>query len=252
PLDNERKLSTRGNVGLTLSDNLRVEWNTAYSNTDLSNTPAGNNAHGLVLNVYRAERNYRSSADPRVIDSLLHQSLTTGIQRVVSGATATYTPLPWFSNRFTLGYDLAQQESRNLRPFGFVAAPQGILVDEQIRYSILTADYVGNVDLHLSPALASTFSVGGQSITSDEVRTAAYGEIFPGPGLPVVSNAALFLANESRLRVVNAGFFFQDVMKFRDRYFLTGGIRFDGKSAFGKSLGLQAYQKNSGSYMNTT
>jgi len=64
-----------------------------------------------------------------------------------------------------------------------------------------------------------------------------------------VSNAALFLANESRLRVVNAGFFFQDVMKFRDRYFLTGGIRFDGNSAFGKSLGLQAYPKISGSYV---
>src|SRR5439155_421203 len=79
PLDNEKKLSTRGNVGITLSDNLRIEWNTAYSNTDLSNTPAGNNAHGLVLNVFRAERNYRSSSDPAVIDSLLSQSLTTGI-----------------------------------------------------------------------------------------------------------------------------------------------------------------------------
>lgn len=249
PLDNERKLSTRGNVGLTLSDRLRVEWNTAYSNTDLSNTPAGNNAHGLVLNVYRAERNYRSSSDPRVIDSLLNQSLTTGIQRVVTGATATYTPLPWFSNRFTLGYDLAQQENRNLRPFGFVAAPQGILVDEQIRYSLLTADYVGNMNFRLSPELASTFSLGGQSVTSEEVRTTAYGEGFPGPGPLVVSNAAIFVASESRLRVINAGFFFQNVFKLRDRYFLTGGLRFDGNSAFGRSLGLQLYPKISGSYV---
>src|SRR5947209_9954680 len=115
PLDNEKKLSTRGNVGITLSDNLRVEWNTAYSNTNLSNTPAGNNAHGLVLNVYRAERNYRSSSDPAVIDSLLNQSLTTGIQRLITGATVTYTPFAGFSNRFTLGYDLAQQQNHNLQ-----------------------------------------------------------------------------------------------------------------------------------------
>src|SRR5438552_4417848 len=249
PLDNEKKFSTRGNFSVNLFDNVRLDWNTTYANTDLSNTPSGNNAQGLVLNVYRQEQNYRHSGDPKLIDSLLNQTLTTGIERLITGGTVTYTPLSWFSNRFTIGYDQANQENRNLRPFGFVAAPQGILVDEQIRYSILTADYVGNVDLHLSPALASTFSVGGQSITSDEVRTAAYGEIFPGPGLPVVSNAALFLANESRLRVVNAGFFFQDVMKFRDRYFLTGGIRFDGNSAFGKSLGLQAYPKISGSYV---
>jgi outer membrane receptor protein involved in Fe transport len=249
PLDNEQKLSTRGNFSVNLFDNVRLDWNTTYANTDLTNTPSGNNAQGLVLNVYRQEQNYRHSANPQVIDSLLNQTLTTGIERLITGGTVTYTPLSWLSHRFTIGYDQAHQENRNLRPFGFVAAPQGILVDEQIRYSILTADYVGNADLRLSPTLASTFSVGGQSITSDEVRTAAYGETFPGPGLPVVSNAALFLANESRLRVVNAGFFFQDVMKFRDRYFLTGGLRFDGNSAFGKSLGLQAYPKISGSYV---
>src|SRR5216117_3276653 len=249
PLDNEKKLSTRGNVSVTLSDNLRVEWNTAYSNTDLSNTPAGNNAHGLVLNVYRAERNYRSSSDPAVIDSLLNQSLTTGIQRLITGATVTYTPLSWFSNRFTLGYDLAQQENRNLRPFGFVAAAQGILVDEQIRYSLLTADYVGNMDLRVSPQLTSTFSVGGQTITAEEARTSAYGEGFPGPGVPVVSAARVQLAGDTSVRVINAGFFLQNVFKFRDRYFLTGGVRFDGNSAFGRSLGLQVYPKISGSYV---
>ena len=249
PLDNEKKFSTRGNFTFNLFDNVRVDWNTSYANTDLSNTPAGNNAHGLVLNVYRQERNYRSSGDPRVIDSLLNQSITTGIKRLVTGGTVTYTPWPMFSNRFTVGYDLAQQENRNLRPFGFVAAPQGILNEEQIRYSILTADYVGNLDFKLTERLGSTFSFGGQSITSDEVRTTAYGEGFPAPGPLVVSNAAIFISREARLRVINAGFFFQNVLKFRDRYFLTGGIRFDGNTAFGRSLGLQAYPKISGSYV---
>src|SRR5438874_4513002 len=162
PLDNERKLVTRGNFGFNLFDNVRIDWNTMYGKTDLSNTPAGNNAHGLVLNVYRAERNYRNSSDPRVIDSLLNQTITTGIERLVTGGTVTYTPWSWFSHRVTIGYDLAQQENRNLRPFGFVAAPQGILNDEQVRYSILTADYAGNLDFRLSPQLASTFSFVGQ------------------------------------------------------------------------------------------
>jgi len=249
PLDNERKLSTRGNFTIALRDNLRFDWNTAYTNTSLSNTPAGNNAQGLVLNVYRAERNYRSSSDPAVIDSLLNQSLNTDIKRLISGGTVYYTPVSWLSNRFTIGYDLAQQENRNLRPFGFVSAPQGILNAEQIRYSILTADYVGNVNFQLTGDLGSTFSFGGQSITSEEIRTTAYGEGFAGPGPPVVSNAATYVASESRLRVVNAGFFLQNVLKLRDRYFLTGGVRFDGNSAFGKSLGLQVYPKISGTYV---
>src|SRR5207244_8490571 len=124
-------------------------------------------------NVYRAGRNYRNASDPRVIDSLLNQTITSGIERLVTGGTVTYTPWSWFSHRVTIGYDLAQQENRNLRPFGFVAAPQGILNDEQIRYSILTADYVGNLDLQLSPQFASTFSFGAPSITSQEVSNTA-------------------------------------------------------------------------------
>ena len=249
PLDNEQRLGTRGNFSFNLMDNLKFDWNTAYSKTDLSNTPSGNNAQGLVLNVYRAERNYRSSSDPRVIDSLLNQSLTTGVQRLTTGGTVTYTPVPWFTNRFTVGYDVAQQENRNLRPFAFVSQPEGRLSDEQIRYSILTADYVGNIDFRLTGEVGSTFSFGGQSITSDQVRTTAFGQGFPGPGDPVVTNASTFLAGEDRLRVVNAGFFFQNLFKLRDRYFLTGGLRFDGNSAFGKSLGLQVYPKMSGSYV---
>ena len=249
PLDREQKLATRGNFGFNLRNNLHVDINTAYSNTDLSNTPAGNNAHGLVLNVYRAERNYRSSSDPKVIDSLLNQSLTTGIQRITTGSTITFTPVAGFTNRFTIGYDLASQENRNLRPFGFVAAPQGILVDEQIRYSILTADYVGNIDYRLTPSFNSTFSFGGQGIASEEVRTTGYGEGFATSGLPVVSDGRIQLSDESRLRVINAGFFFQNVFKLRDRYFLTGGLRFDGNSAFGRNLGLQAYPKISGTYI---
>ncbi len=249
PLDNEQRLATRGNFTVNLLDNLRFDWNTAYTKTDLTNTPAGNNAQGLTLNVYRAERNYRSSSDPRVIDSLLNQSITTGIQRLTTGGTVTYTPLSWFSNRFTLGYDLANQENRNLRPFAFVSQPEGRLSDEQIRYSILTADYVGNLDFPLIGEIGSTFSFGGQSVTTEEVRTTAFGQGFPGPGLPVVTNAATFIASESRLRVVNAGFFLQNLFKLRNRYFLTGGVRFDGNSAFGKSLGLQVYPKVSGSYV---
>src|SRR6266511_1822487 len=240
PLDNEQKLSTRGNFSLNLLDNVRVDWNTSYSNTDLSNTPAGYNAHGLLLNVYRAEPNYRSSSDPRVIDSLLNQSLTTGIQRLITGATVTYTPFAGFSNRFTLGYDLAQQQNQNLRPFGFVAAPQGILVEEQLRYSLLTADYVGSMDLRLAPHFTSSLSVGGQAVTSEEGRATAYGEGFP---VPIVSAARVQLAGDTSLRVINAGFVVQSVFKFRDRYFLTGGARFDGNSAFGRSLGLQVYPK---------
>ena len=115
PDDNERKVVTRGNFSFDLSDKIRFDWNTAYSNANFRNTPSGNNAQGLTLNVYRAERNYRQSSNPVVMDSLLHQSLTTDIDRLITGGSVYYTPFPAFTNRFTLGLDLAGQETMTLQ-----------------------------------------------------------------------------------------------------------------------------------------
>jgi TonB-linked SusC/RagA family outer membrane protein len=247
--DNERKIVTRGNFSFDLSEKLRVDWNTSFSNGTVRNTPSGNNAQGLTLNVYRAEQNYRTSPNPFVLDSLLNQHITTEVDRLITGGSVYYTPAPGFSNRFTAGLDLANQDNRNLRPFGFVGTPLGVLFDEQNKYMTLTADYVGNVDLRIASNLASTFSFGGQSITTEEVSTYAFGRDFAGPGDPTVTSGAAFLARERRIRVVNAGFFFQNVFKFRDRYFLTLGARFDGNSAFGQDFGIQTYPKASASYV---
>lgn len=249
PQDNEKRLSTRGNFGFRISEKVRLDLNTTYSNYRVKNTPSGNNAQGLILNVYRAERNYIQSGDAARIDSLLAQEITTEIDRSILGGTVHYTPLPWFHHRFTLGFDLANQENRTLRPFGFQAQPLGRLHDEQVKFTTLTADYVGNVEYRLSGSLAGTFSLGGQTITEERIRTHAFGRDFAGPGEPTVGSAASFLADEDRVRVINAGFFFQNVFKLSDKYFLTGGVRIDGNSAFGEALGLQVYPKVALSYV---
>ena len=249
PKDNEKTLVSRGNFSFDVSDDLRIDLNSSYTNNRISNTAAGNNAHGLTLNVFRAERNYFGDGDPNNLRQLLNQDIETEINHLVSGGTINYSPVSWFSNRFTLGYDLAQQENRNLRPFGFVRATRGILSDEQIKYQTLTADYAGNINFNISSTLRSTFSFGGQSVTEEVIRTTAYGQDFPGPGVPTVSSAALFIAAESRIRTVNAGFFVQDLLAYQDKYFFTVGARFDGNSTFGKNLGIEVYPKAQVSYV---
>ncbi len=249
PQDNEKRISTRGNFSFDVSDKVRLEWNTAYTRDQLRNTPSGNNAQGLVLNVYRWERNYRNSANPYVIDSLLNQSVTADINHLISGGSAYYTPVPWLTNRLTVGYDFAEQENRGLRPFGFVGAVLGRIYDAQNKYTTLTFDYAGNADYSLGARLKGTFSFGGQSVTNQQVLLNAYSQDFAGPSDPTVTSGAKYVSQEDRLRTINAGFFFQNVFKLKERYFLTGGIRFDGNSAFGEGLPLQAYPKVSASYV---
>ena len=249
PNDSQRKSNIRGNFTFSPATNLQVQWNTSFTNDQFSNTAAGNNAHGLTLNVYRRSRNYFGNEEKENLDKLLGQEITTQVDHFITGGTATYSPTSNFSNRLSVGYDLAQQNNRNLRPFGFVRAPTGILADNRSEFETLTFDYVGTLSFDLTDAVGSALSFGGQSVTSEVSQTVAYGENFPGPGSPTVTTAGTKLGFEVRERVVNAGFFAQNVFDYRDRYFLTAGMRVDGNSAFGRDFGLQAYPKVSGSWV---
>ncbi len=249
PNDDEEKVVIRGNFTFSPLESLQMQWNSSFTNDQISNTAAGNNAHGLTLNSFRRDRNYLADESYDAINPFTNQAITTDIQHLITGMTATYTPFANFTNRLAVGYDQAQQENRNLRPFDFIRAPLGIISDGRNEYTAITLDYVGTLNHNLTDDLRVNFSFGGQSIAQEVQQTAAYGEDFAGPGEPVVNSAGTTLGFEYRERVVNAGFFFQNIFDYVNRYFLTIGLRVDGNSAFGEDLGFQAYPKVSGSWV---
>lgn len=249
PLDKSNQFSVRGNLSTQPRKDLAFQWNTGYSRNNVQRTPTGGTAAGVTLNAFRRDRNYFTNADPDVISQVLRFDLDSYIDHLTTGATATYTPFSILTNRFTVGYDLAQQEARQVMPYGFVTTPKGQVSDQRWSNRTLTLDYVGTVNLRLFGRLGSDFSFGAQSITTEETSTTAASRDFPGPGLVTVSSGATKLGFEDRLRIINAGFFFQNVFNYKDRYFVTPGVRIDGNSAFGSNLGLQAYPKISASYI---
>jgi TonB-dependent starch-binding outer membrane protein SusC len=243
PHDNEARKVVRGNFSFSPIANLMLGWNTSYTKDHIRNTAAGNNAHGLTLNAFRRDRNYNSNDRLENMASLLKQELTSDIDHLITGGTVSWNPIVNLTNTFTIGYDLAQIENRNLRPFGFVLQPTGVISSRRNQYQTLTFDYAGSYSRPLVSALKATFSWGGQSVATDSRETSAYGENFPGPGDPTVSSGGTTLGFETKERVINAGVFGQTVLDLKDRYFLTLGARVDGNSAFGSDFGLQTYPK---------
>jgi TonB-dependent starch-binding outer membrane protein SusC len=65
----------------------------------------------------------------------------------------------------------------------------------------------------------------------------------------LTSGAIRTVGTDTRRRVVNAGMFAQEQLGWRDRAFLTLGLRVDGNSAFGEDFGLQPYPKVGVSYV---
>src|SRR5690606_6868244 len=127
PLDEENKSAIRGNFTFSPLSMLTMQVSTGYTRTDISNTPAGNNAQGLILNAFRRERNYFSNGNPDTVRLVLNQETTTRVDRFILGATLNFQPMQQWTNRFTIGYDEAVQDNRSLRPYGYRQLPTGKL-----------------------------------------------------------------------------------------------------------------------------
>ncbi len=242
-----KRYAMRGNFGFEPAPGLRLDLNTGYTRRDVSFVESGDNSRGLVLNVLRGTQDYVSTVGG---DSIIYDiDNIAQNDHFVGGVSLTHTPSTSLVNRFTLGLDLQGAANWEDIPFNWPNYPQGSRDLNTWNHRTLTADYAGTWSHNFTKSLTSRTSFGGQAFADWDHLVFAYGEDFGGPGLKTVSSGALRRADEQYLKVVNAGFFLQQMLGLNDRLFVTGGLRVDGNSAFGTDLGLQAYPKVSASYV---
>ena len=250
PLPNDfvEPMGVRGNFGWQAAPNLHLQWNTSYNRQLINQTPTGDNAQGLTLNAWRQGTNYVGSTEVSEISKLLDYEITNQTSHLVTGATFRHAPSDQFTQRLRLGYDRQFQEARQVRPFGFILFPQGRMSNRQWTAETFTVDYSGSYEFRISDDFTNSFSVGGQAVTEEIFSTHGFAEDFPGPGRVTLSTGGRSLSFETRTEEINAGVYAQDRIGFKDKFFVTAGLRFDGNTAFGEELGLEAYPKVSASY----
>ncbi|MHB0963905.1 MAG: TonB-dependent receptor domain-containing protein, partial [Gemmatimonadaceae bacterium] len=244
-------LGFRGAKGLDLAINSSLSQNANQGFAD------GNSANGAVLNISRgSSSNFKSTGctDPTVVclnnAALFSSDVKNSTYHFITGATLTYQPMEAWTNRLAVGYDHNNAEVTYITPFGHPRVPLGQMFQTLWRRQMITADFASTFRKAISEAWSSTSSVGVQVFDSRLYSTALQSDQFAGPGVPTLESGSLRqITNVEDQRVINAGFFGQQAMAWRDVLFLTAGLRVDGNSAFGKSFGLQAYPKISASYI---
>ena len=249
PQDHQRRYSIRGNLTLQPLTNLTLHWNSFVSKNDLAMSPDGNGGESIFFNVYRSPVTALGAATPENIAKLLTRTTTQTDDRLIVGASATWVPFGWMSHRFTFGYDRAAMSGEVFHPYGFVFDTVGNISQLDWRSETVTLDYAASAEVQPTNDFKATFSVGGQLVRTADARVDGYGHKLPGPGKQTLSRAAERFVFDSSQEVKTGGFFLQSLLAWKDRYFLTGGLRVDGSSAFGSSFGLQAYPKLSASYV---
>jgi len=249
PNDRENRLSLRSNLDLQARSDLQVQLNVGYTNHDLEITHTGNSGMALPFNAFRQPNNSFGSDDPAVLSELIEAKVWQQNERLTYGLSAHWTPHRRLIQRLTVGVDRTSTVSNQFRPLGFSLEPQGAISDIRWVSRTLTTDYNASLRWLEGEGVTSTFSWGGQSSVTDESTVDSYGRGFPGPGRQTLSSVAETWVSGGESRVVSGGVFLQNLVGFRDRLFLTGAVRVDGHSTFGKNLGLLVYPKASASWV---
>jgi TonB-linked SusC/RagA family outer membrane protein len=247
----------RGNFSFRPFPRLELSLNPSYQRGNIDWVPDGNLANGFLLNVARGTAgNYRGAGCTTAVTVCMNNAAalsittTTKSDHFISGFGMNYNPTDAWSNRLTIGWDYNRSENRSIIPFGHLRNPLGTLNQGDWVRQFLSVDYSSSYRKDFGSSFTTSTAFGGQVFQDNLLSTSITANDFSGPGAPVlVSAARRTVGDDTRRKVVNAGLFFQEQVGWKDRVFLTAGLRIDGNSAFGEDFGLQTYPKLGISYV---
>ncbi len=168
-----------------------------------------------------------------------------------------HRPANWFQHRLTAGQDRVAEENTQLWermsdkfvPFFGTQTRAGGKFLQRRDVETSTFDYSATAMVNLSNSISSSTTVGAQYYRSFTELVVAEGNTFPAPGLTVVDALAETFGGDFFIENNTLGAFAQQQISFNERVFITGAIRGDDNSAFGRDFDFVVYPKISASWM---
>ena len=169
--------------------------------------------------------------------------------RFVLSNTLNYQPFSWFRNRLIAGMDNNNESARNyLAPLSSWSK-DGSLYTQEPRHTTYTVDYAGTIENDLPRQLVSSLSFGTQYLGKQYKNLIGTGIGFASSFNRLVGQAAQTTSNEAEIDQASLGLFGQEQLAWRDRLYVTGGLRVDNNSVFGANIQHIYYPKISASYV---
>ena len=250
------RVSTRANLNAALSPSADLGLSVGYVTQDLRLPQSDDSGtDGILGNAYAGpgfKYNVSSSGDtlfgwrqftPR---DTYQQTTTQGIERFIGGLTPSWRPTGWLAVNGTFGVDFIMRHETQICRFG-ECPPNGenrlgFKADNRTNFYTYTAKTSATATHGLSDDLESTTTLGGEFYRNIFTRNGAFARDLP-PGATTVTAGAREFADETNNETRTLGGFLEQNFAFRDRLFLTAGLRSDRNSAFGADFSTAFYPK---------
>ncbi len=174
------------------------------------------------------------------------------INRITGSLSGNWRPTTYLTARASLGIDYTGRTDQQFQQRGqgtnFSNFRQGRRTDNRFNIFHYTADLGGTASFSLNPTVTSKTSVGVQFLKDNFFGVLANGSVLP-PGGQAITGAAIRTASENTNIFVTIGTYAEQQFGWRDRVFVTGGLRNDRNSAFGSQSRSVVYPKVQGSWV---
>jgi TonB-dependent SusC/RagA subfamily outer membrane receptor len=246
------KLNLRTNVSAAFGETADLRFTTAYVRSD---------TRGLSTSQRSAYSGWtyeggptplqpygESSGSP--IEAFL-QTSNARTDRFFGSASGQWRPLPWLAARATLGQDLSGSNRYSIvrrgdAPHDFFGR-LGAVSEERDRQVATTAEVGVTATLRRGPVSART-AVGAQYVRNVSDLLFVLGYDMP-PGGTSVGEAVFQETRQRYAETVTFGGYVEETVGLNERLFLTGALRADGASTFGRGYDAALYPKVSVSWL---
>lgn len=199
-------------------------------------------------------RNQTGAVSFATVNEGLQQTASQSAEHFLGSVNAHYTPLDMLALDATVGLDMTNQRSENVRPYGWnIDGKTSAETDGARRFTDrnnvqITVDTKLRLDNEFGGKYESSALVGFQSFLTREVVEGGAGVNFP-PGFDVTSAGLNQTTAEFELEQVEVGVFGQEQLGYDGFLYLTFGGRLDAHSAFGSDFDAVFYPKVQGSFI---
>jgi len=265
-----RSVNLRSNLNLVPFSEMRVQVNGGYLTSRASLPQNDNNNLGIVPNGLLGKARESEPGTPgtpgaepasgprfgyfnRAPEKLYAVTSNQDIERFTGGLTGDYTPLSWFQVLGTLGYDALNRFDAGLLQPNILDNSTANRIGNRTanRYGIYnyTANLSGTGTFNLGSSFVSKTSVGTQFQRENFTDNQAFGTTLVAGTGSLAGTSTGFAVDEDQLDNRTLGYFAQEQLEWGERVFLTGALRGDKNSAFGRDFKFAKYPSGSLSYV---
>jgi TonB-dependent SusC/RagA subfamily outer membrane receptor len=251
-VSNLKDLNLRTNLNAQLTDKILASVHVGYVNSNLRLPQNDNDILGILPSAFLGGSTPETAYGFFTLPDLKAIDTEQKVERFIGSSRVTINPYSWLSFNGTVGMDLIQRHDNETIPpqrVFYGSLPEGERTSNRLELGTYTAQGNASADLKLTESIGSTTNLGVQYVDDQFHGTYAYGRGLLAGCYSLNCVAAGYSVDESNSDSKTFGAYVSEQLSFNDRLYVTGTLRGDDNSAFGKNLHFTLYPSTNVSWI---